>query len=142
MVKQPESKSKSYGEWQAEKEGHPTHRGSIRADIDRAIRASTTERDFIRVMTEMGYEFKTRAKDGQQLKYPALKPPGAKGYFRFHKLGGGVQSGGNQRPYFAEYPKASPLPGGRASPVPSVSPTRKAQKKAHRFTGPVFPILL
>ena len=142
VVKQPESKSKSYGEWQAEKEGHPTHRGSIRADIDRAIRASTTERDFIRVMTEMGYEFKTRAKDGQQLKYPALKPPGAKGYFRFHKLGGGVQSGGNQRPYFAEYPKASPLPGGRASPVPSVSPTRKAQKKAHRFTGPVFPILL
>jgi len=89
VVKQPEDKSKSYGEWQAEKEGHPTHWGSIRADIDRAIRASTTERDFIRVMTEMGYEFKTRAKDGQPLKHPALKPPGAKGYFRFHKLGAG-----------------------------------------------------
>lgn len=89
VVKQPEGKSKSYGEWQAEKEGRPTHRGSIRADIDRAIAASTTERDFIRVMTEMGYEFKTRAKDGQPLKYPALKPPGAKGYFRFHKLGAG-----------------------------------------------------
>ena len=89
MEKQPEDKSKSHGEWQAEKEGHPTHWGSIRADIDRAIRASTTERDFIRVMTEMGYEFKTRAKDGQPLKHPALKPPGAKGYFRFHKLGAG-----------------------------------------------------
>ena len=89
VVKQPEGRSKSYGEWQAEKEGRPTHRGSIRADIDRAIRASTTQRDFLRVMTEMGYEFKTRAKDGQPLKYPALKPPGAKGYFRFHKLGTG-----------------------------------------------------
>lgn len=89
VVKQPEGKSKSYGEWQAEKEGRPTHRGSIRADIDRAILASTTERDFIRVMTEMGYEFKTRTRDGEPLKYPALKPPGAKGYFRFHKLGAG-----------------------------------------------------
>ena len=89
VVKQPEGKSKSYGEWQAEKKGRFTHRGSIRADIDRAIAASTTERDFIRVMSEMGYEFKTRAKDGQPLKHPALKPPGAKGYFRFHKLGEG-----------------------------------------------------
>lgn len=89
VVKQPEGKSRSYGEWQAEKEGRPTHRGSIREDIDRAILASTTERDFIQVMTEMGYEFKTRARDGQPLKYPALKPPGAKGYFRFHKLGTG-----------------------------------------------------
>lgn len=89
VVKQPEGKSKNYSEWQAEKENKFTCRGSIRADIDRAILASTTERDFIRVMTEMGYEFKTRTKDGQPLKYPALKPPGAKGYFRFHKLGVG-----------------------------------------------------
>ena len=89
VIKQSEGKSKSYAEWQAEKEGHSTLRGSIRADIDRAIAASTTERDFLRVMTEMGYEFKTRAKDGQPLKYPVLKPLGAKSYFRFHKLGAG-----------------------------------------------------
>ena len=89
VIKQPAGNSKSYAEWQAKKEERPTLRGSIRADIDRAIAASTIERDFVRVMTEMGYEFKTRAKDGQPLKYPALKPPGAKGYFRFHKLGAG-----------------------------------------------------
>jgi len=89
VIKQSEGKSKSYAEWQAEKKGHSTHRGSIRVDIDRAIAVSTTGRDFLRVMTEMGYEFKTRAKDGQPLKYPTLKPPGAKGYFRFHKLGEG-----------------------------------------------------
>ena len=62
VVKQSEGKSKSYAEWQAEKEGRSTLRGSIRADIDQAIRASITQRDFLRVMTEMGYEFKTRPK--------------------------------------------------------------------------------
>lgn len=40
-------------------------------------------------MQAMGYTFKTRTPDGQPLKYPALKPPGAKGYFRFHRLGPG-----------------------------------------------------
>lgn len=89
VVKRPKSKSKTYSEWQSEREGRSTLRGSIRTDIDRAILASITGRDFVRVMIEMGYEFKTKAKDGQPLKYPALKPPGAKGYFRFHKLGPG-----------------------------------------------------
>lgn len=37
----------------------------------------------------MGYQVKTHGKDGKPLKYPALKPPDAKGYFRFHKLGEG-----------------------------------------------------
>ncbi len=89
VIENPGGRSKNYGEWLAEKNGKPTHKGSIRADIDRAILASTTERDFICVMTEMGYEFKTRGKGGAPLKYPALKPPDAKGYFRFHKLGDG-----------------------------------------------------
>lgn len=89
VIENPGRRGKNYGEWLAEKNGKPTHKGSIRADIDRAILASTTERDFIRVMTEMGYEFKTRGKGGAPLKYPALKPPDAKGYFRFHKLGDG-----------------------------------------------------
>lgn len=89
VIENPGGRGKNYGEWLAEKNGKPTHKGSIRADIDRAILASTTERDFIRVMTEMGYTFKTRGKSGAPLKYPALKPPDAKGYFRFHKLGDG-----------------------------------------------------
>ena len=87
VIENPGGRAKSYGEWQAEQNGKPTHRGTIRADIDRAILASTTERDFIRVMGEMGYQLKTRGKGGKPLKYPALKPPDAGGYFRFHKLG-------------------------------------------------------
>ena len=89
VIENPGGRGKHYGEWLAEKNGKPTRKGSIRADIDRAILASTTERDFIRVMTEMGYVFKTRGESGAPLKYPALKPPDAKGYFRFHKLGEG-----------------------------------------------------
>lgn len=117
VVKQPEGKSKSYGEWQAEKEGHPTYRGSIRADIDRAILASTTERDFIRVMTEMGYEFKTRTKDGQPLKYPALKPPRAKGYFRFHKLGAGYNPDEIKRHILRNIQKQIPFPEAEHRPL-------------------------
>lgn len=89
VIENPGGRAKNYAEWQAERSGKPTHRGTIRADIDRAILASTTERDFIQVMTEMGYQLKTRGKGGKPLKYPALKPPDAKGYFRFHKLGEG-----------------------------------------------------
>ena len=89
VIENPGGCGKNYGQWLAEKNGKPTYKGSIRADIDRAILGSTTERDFIRLMTEMGYEFKTRGKGGAPLKYPALKPPDAKGYFRFHKLGNG-----------------------------------------------------
>ena len=89
VIENPSRQTKNYAEWQAERDGKPTHRGAIRADIDRAIRASTTERDFLRVLGEMGYQVKTHGKDGKPLKYPALKPPDAKGYFRFHKLGEG-----------------------------------------------------
>ncbi|WP_300416715.1 relaxase/mobilization nuclease domain-containing protein [uncultured Oscillibacter sp.] len=89
VIENPGGRAKNYAEWQAEQNGKPTHRGTIRADIDRAILASTTERDFLRVMGEMGYQLKTRDKGGQPLKYPALKPPDAGGYFRFHKLGEG-----------------------------------------------------
>jgi len=89
VIENPGSRGKNYGEWQAERNGKPTNRSMIRADIDRAILAATTEREFIRVMTKMGYQFKTHGKGGKPLKYPGLKPPDAGGYFRFHKLGEG-----------------------------------------------------
>ena len=87
VIENPRGRTKDYTEWQAEHDGSPTFRGTIRADIDRAILASTTERGFFQVLAKMGYQFKIRGKGGAPLKYPALKPPGAKGYFRFHKLG-------------------------------------------------------
>ena len=132
VVKQSEGKSKSYAEWQAEKEGRSTLRGSIRADIGRAIAASTTGRDFIRVMTKMGYEFKTRAKDGQPLKYPALKPPGAKGYFRFHKLGAGYNPDEIKKRILQNIQKQIPFPEAEHRPLCWYRLRGKPRK---RFTG-------
>ena len=87
VITSKETKTKSYAEWEAEKNGQPTIRSMIRADIDRAIQASSTERMFYKTLREMGYDIQFLSESGTELKYPKLKPPGAKGYFRFHKLG-------------------------------------------------------
>lgn len=87
VIQQNEGKSKNYSEWQADKEGKLTQRDTIRRDIDAAVKASSVPQDFISIMKEMGYEFKIYDSSGNELKRPSLKPPGAKGYFRFHTLG-------------------------------------------------------
>jgi hypothetical protein len=87
VIEHPRNQAKSYAEWQAERDGRPTNRGMIRQDIDAAILASTTRQGFVKELRSMGYELKFTKKNGEPLKYPGLKPPGAKGFFRFHKLG-------------------------------------------------------
>lgn len=88
VLESPSSKKrKSYDEWIAERQGKTTIRGLIREDIDYAIKMSRTEKQFANAMKEMGYEFKFFKKDGSYLEHPGLKPPGAKGYFRFSGLG-------------------------------------------------------
>lgn len=89
VIAAKESRTKSYAEWQAERDGQTTIRSQIRADIDRAVAASSTERMFYKTLREMGYDIRFLSESGAELKYPKLKPPGAKGYFRFHKLGDG-----------------------------------------------------
>lgn len=51
--------------------------------------AATTESEFVQILAEMGYTLKTCGKSGVELKFPAIKPPGGKEYFRLHKLGEG-----------------------------------------------------
>lgn len=46
VIRNPKGRGKTYSEWAAEKDGKPTLRGVIRSDIDRAILASTTQRNF------------------------------------------------------------------------------------------------
>ena len=86
-IENPQGHGKSYAEYEAEKNGKPTYRGMIRADIDRAVAASLTRDEFFRFLMNAGYTLKLYKKDGDWLEYPALKPPGANGFFRFHKLG-------------------------------------------------------
>ena len=89
VVKNHEGRGRSYAEWMADQGGKPTIRSGIRNDIDLAVLQSVTGRQFVNILESMGYELKLYTESGNLLKYPALKPPGAKGFFRFHKLGDG-----------------------------------------------------
>ena len=80
-------KAKSYVEWTAERQGRSTVRGTIREDIDYAIRLSRSEREFAATMIDLGYEFKFFKKDGTPYEHPGIKPPGSKGFFRLRSLG-------------------------------------------------------
>lgn len=94
VIEYAAGRGKHYAEYRAEKSGAPTVRGMIRADIDRAVNASLTRKEFFAYLERTGYELKLCKKNGDMLEYPALKPPGAKGFFRFHKLGNGYDLDG------------------------------------------------
>ena len=89
VIENPRGHGRNYAEYSAEKNGKPTYRGMVRADIDRAVAASVTQDEFFSFLESIGYELKLYKQDGDWLERPALKPPGAKGFFRFHKLGKG-----------------------------------------------------
>ena len=88
IIEEPSvARGKNYSEWAAEKLGRPTVRGRIRENIDYAILMSRTEKEFIKTMKELGYEFKFYKPDGTEYVHPGIKPPGAKSFFRFSGLG-------------------------------------------------------
>ena len=89
IVEEPVGRGMNRGEYDAEKNGMPTVRGLIRQDVEEAIAASVTSEEFFAHMSEKGYEIKVRSDSGSLLKYPAIRPPGAARFFRFHKLGAG-----------------------------------------------------
>jgi hypothetical protein len=109
VIEHPGNQAKSYAEWQAEKDGRPTNKGMIRQDIDAAILASTTRQGFFKELRDMGYELKFTGKSGAPLKYPGLKPPGAKGFFRFHKLGEGYTLDAIDQRILSKYVKLDPF---------------------------------
>ena len=87
VIWNPQGKRKSYPEWKAEQHGLPTYRGTVKADIDRAIMASTTMRDFYKVMEQQGYRLKLYKKNGEEREHPVAIPPGAKKGVRMDGLG-------------------------------------------------------
>ncbi len=87
VLKHPQGKGKHYAQWSAEKNGKPTYSSLVKADIDRAILAATTMRDFNRVLEQMGYTLKRYKKNGQPLAHPVALPPGAKKGVRLDRLG-------------------------------------------------------
>ena len=80
-------RGKNYSEWQAEKNGKPVIRGTIRQDIDSVIEASADGKEFVRKMEEKGYEFKFTSDKGTRLKWPSVRPPDSPYYYRLERLG-------------------------------------------------------
>ena len=68
-------KAQHYTEWSAERNGKPTWRSVIKADIDEAIKASMTDTQFYMALKSKGYEIKT----GKDI---SVKPPGKERFFR------------------------------------------------------------
>lgn len=126
-IEHPQDKAKPYAEWKAEQDGKPTYRGMIRADIDAAILASTTPKGFVNFLKAKGYEFKFKGENGRPLKYPSLKPPGAKGYFRFHKLGSGYALDEITDRIMGKWQKIDPYP-----------PTERNEVASLRANQPVY----
>jgi hypothetical protein len=87
VIPDPHGRGKNYSEWQAEKNGKPVIRGTIRQDIDDAITASADGKEFIRAMEEKGYEFKFTSDKGTRLKWPSVRPPDSPRFFRLEHLG-------------------------------------------------------
>ncbi len=110
VIESPRGRGRNYAEYKAQQEGRPTVRGMIRADIDRAINASITNDDFFDFLEEAGYRLKLYDKQGDWLLYPSLQPPGAKGFFRFHKLGKGYDLDEISRRIQRVYVEEDPFP--------------------------------
>lgn len=87
VIRDPKGKGKNYAQWSAEKNGKPTYQSIVKADIDRAVMASTTMRDFYLVMEQMGYQLKLHTKSGSFLKHPVAVPPGGLKGVRLDRLG-------------------------------------------------------
>lgn len=87
VIENPVGHGKHYAEYLAEKKGGKGLHTTVREEVDMAINASLTFEDFLAFLKNRGYEFKFYMKNGEELEYPGLKPPGAHSFFRFHKLG-------------------------------------------------------
>lgn len=71
-------RTKNHAEYTAEKNGQPTWRSLIQSDIDQAIAASMTERQFFLALQQMGYAYKI----GKDI---SVQPPGKKRFFRLER---------------------------------------------------------
>lgn len=80
---EPESKGKSYAEWDAHQKGKATIRDLIRQDIDAIIEQSFTYATFLAALRKNGYEIKS----GPNIKHTAVKAPGGSRFIRLSSLG-------------------------------------------------------
>ena len=92
-----------------EQEGKPTWKTVIQQDVDAAIAASLTWKQFLRVLEQQGYTFRF------DRKYMTLKPPGKDRPVRFKTLGKNYTPEAIQRRIL--YPRRSAPAGKRTPPA-------------------------
>ena len=132
VIKYPENRKKNYGEWVAEKNGKPTVRDTIRKDIDRAISASTTEREYVRIMKEMGYEIVTKSKKGTPLIHPIVKIVDGGKHYRLDTLGEYYELDSIKQRIQNNYRKINPFPEVKED---KTAPYYHYKEKAEKATG-------
>ena len=104
VVKDPKTgKTRNYAEHKAEKEGRPTWRTTIKADIDHAIACSRTDRQFFDALRRIGYEYKI----GQDI---SVRPPGKERFFRLARNLGEDYTMENIRRWFGRDASAEQKP--------------------------------
>ena len=86
VIEQPQGKGLHYGEWKALKNGKPTIRGQLKAELDEIIKSSYTMKDFWKILKERGYQIK---RPQGKYKFPSVIPPYGKYPIRFDRLGKG-----------------------------------------------------
>lgn len=129
----PSGSGKQYSEWQAEQDGRPTIRGTIRQDIDTAIAQSFTFRSFLEQLRQMGYQVKY----GPKVKHTAVKPPGGAKYIRLDSLGEGYTEDDIQARLTATRSgEAPPIPANPTPQAPSIFPLL-ARGRRYRARGAV-----
>lgn len=101
--------ARPYAQWLAEQEGKPTWKTVIQQDVDAAISASLTWKQFLRMLEQQGYTFRF------DRKYMTLKPPGKDRPVRFKTLGKSYTPEAIQRRIL--YPRRSTPPGKRTPPA-------------------------
>ncbi len=121
--------ARPYAQWLAEQEGKPTWKTVIQQDVDAAIAASLTWKQFLRVLEQQGYTFRF------DRKYMTLKPPGKDRPVRFKTLGKNYTPEAIQRRIL--YPRRSAPAGKRTPPSPWAAspPWGNAAPQAHRPAG-------
>ena len=68
----------SYGEWRNRREGKPTLRGMVKADVEMALAESSDFDDFVGKLQKMGYEVKY----GPRVKHMAVRHQDSKRFVR------------------------------------------------------------
>ena len=94
---------KHYAEWDAEQNGQPTWRSSIKVDMDTAIKYSMTFQEFISEMKKKGYVLERRGN------FLRIKAPGMQRFVRLRSLGAGYSEEAIQRRILRHrYPEVPP----------------------------------